>query len=365
MRRIIFFIPNIERGGIEKNLVILSKYFLKKNYNVEIIYAKISKVVKNKLHKDIVLVKSKKILNIPFFSQRIVNSVNCLLFFLKKYVFLEKTLILSLQDHPFAILISKIKKIPCIIRIANHPEGSLKFYNNKFIYFLKINIKKVFYYFASGIICNSNSSTNYFKKIYKNKNIIKIYNPIEIKKIKKNKNIKNQIISVGRIQNQKNFFGLIKAFNIVTAKLPDIKLMIIGSGSEKKELKKLCSKLNLNKKVQFLKYQDPIKFINSSKLFVLNSLWEGLPNILIETQMLRTPILSSDCLSGPSEILKNNKFGYLTPVNDDVKLGKNIINIFQNYNLAKKKANLGYKNLFRFEKNTQCRKYEFFLNNFL
>ena len=141
--------------------------------------------------------------------------------------------------------------------------------------------------------------------------------------------------------------------------------MIIGSGSEKKELKKLCSKLNLNKKVQFLKYQDPIKFINSSKLFVLNSLWEGLPNILIETQMLRTPILSSDCLSGPSEILKNNKFGYLTPVNDDVKLGNNIINIFQNYNLAKKKANLGYKNLFRFDKNTQCRKYEFFLNNFL
>lgn len=67
MRRIIFFIPNIERGGIEKNLVILSKYFLKKNYNVEIIYAKISKLVKNKLHKDIVLVKSKKILNIPFF----------------------------------------------------------------------------------------------------------------------------------------------------------------------------------------------------------------------------------------------------------------------------------------------------------
>ena len=367
MRKIIFFIPNIERGGIEKNLVILSNYFLKKNYNVEIIYSKISKAIKNKINKNINLVKSNKILNIPFFSERIINSINCFLFLLIKYDFLKKSLIVSLQDHPFAIFVAKIKRIPCLIRIANHPVGSLKFYNNKFSFSLKINIKKFFYYFASGIICNSNASTKFFKKIYKNKNkyIINIYNPIEIKRIKKSKKIQNRIISVGRIQNQKNFFGLIKAFNIVSTKLPNIKLLIIGSGNEKKDLKKLCSKLNIKKKVKFLKYQNPEKFINSSKLFVLNSLWEGLPNILIETQMLQTPILSSDCLSGPSEILKNNKFGYLTPVNDHVKLAKNIIKILKNYNLAKKKATLAYKNLSRFEKNSQCRKYELFLNNFL
>lgn len=366
MRRIIFFVPNIERGGIEKNLVILSNYFLKKNYNVEIIYSKISKAIKNKINKNINLAKSKKILNIPFFSERIVNSINCFFFLLMRYEFSKKSLILSLQDHPFSIFVAKIKKVPCLIRIANHPVGSLKFYNNKFSFFLKINIKKFFYYFASGIICNSNSSSNFFKKIYKNKSryIINIYNPIEIKRIKKSKKIQNRIISVGRIQNQKNFFGLIKAFNIVSDKLPNIKLMIIGSGNEKKDLKKLCLKFNLNKKVKFLKYQNPNKFINSSKLFVLNSLWEGLPNILIETQMLRTPILSTNCLSGPSEILKNNKLGYLTPVDDYSKLARNIIYIIKNYNSAKKKTDLAYKALNRFEIKSQCKKYELFINKF-
>ena len=90
-----------------------------------------------------------------------------------------------MQDHPFAIIASRIRKIPCVIRIANHPNGSLKFYNNFIKYFIKINIKKIFYYFSSGIICNSKSSRNYFKKIFKNKIIIIIYNPIKIKFNKK------------------------------------------------------------------------------------------------------------------------------------------------------------------------------------
>ena len=111
-----------------------------------------------------------------------------------------------MQDHPFSLIVSKIKKIPCIIRIANHPNGSLKFYNNFFKYFIKINIKKIFYLLSSGIICNSISSKNFFKKIYKQKKITNIYNPIEINlKKKKNKNISNDIISVGRLENQKNF----------------------------------------------------------------------------------------------------------------------------------------------------------------
>ena len=361
MQNILFFIPNIERGGIEKNLIILSNYFSKKNYIVEIIYGKISDEVKKKLDKKIVLIKSKKITKISFIPSRILNMINCFLHLLINYKFNKNQIILSMQDHPCPILISKIKKIPCIIRIANHPYGSLKYFNSNLNFLFKLNIKKIFYFFASGIICNSKSSTFFFKKTYKNKKIINIYNPIKVSNFKKGtKKISNFIISVGRLQNQKNFPGLIKAFSLVCQKIKTIKLIIVGSGGEHKDLKMLCKKLNVFNKVHFVKYQNANELIKSSKLFVLNSFWEGLPNILIETQMFKTPILSTDCLSGPNEILENGKLGYLTPVNNEEKLANKIVYIFKNYTEAKKKANLGFKKLYRFDHIKQCKKYEFF-----
>jgi glycosyltransferase involved in cell wall biosynthesis len=364
MQKILLFIPNIERGGIEKNLIILSKYFCQKKYEVEIIFGKISREIKKKLSRKIKFIRPKKIVNTKITSNRLSNSINCFIYLLFKYKFSKDQIIFSLQDHPLPILISKIKKINCIIRIANHPDGSLKFFNNPFIFFIKKNIKKIFYLFASGIVCNSEASANFFRNYYKKKKIVCIYNPLEkVNKIKKILIRKNQIISVGRLQNQKNFYGLIEAFYLAKKKLIDTKLLIIGSGSEKNRLKSLCKKYRISNNVTFLKYQNPEKFIRTSKIFILNSLWEGLPNILMECQNYKIPIISSDCLSGPREILQNQKLGFLVPVNNSKKLAKKIIYVFKNYNLAKNKANLAFKKLYRFNQLNQCLKYEKFLNS--
>jgi len=366
MRNIILFIPNIERGGIEKNLIILSNYFIKRNYNIQIIFRKISNEVKKNLSKKITLIKCTKIINTAFVPSRVLNSINCFLYILINYKFNKKQVILSFQDHPFSILISKIKKVPCIIRIANHPYGSLKYFNNKINFFIKLNIKKIFYFFASGIICNSMSSTKFFKKYYKNKKIITIYNTLKKKKsFINNLNRRDQIVSIGRLQNQKNFSGLIRAFNLVKDKLKKTKLIIVGSGSEYKNLKFITKELKLTNRVVFLKYQNPMKIIKTSKLFVLNSLWEGLPNILMECQNYKTPILSSDCLSGPREILQNGKLGYLTPVNNEKLLAKKIVYIFKNYKFSKLKSKLAFKRLNRFNELNQCKKFEVFLNKFI
>jgi glycosyltransferase involved in cell wall biosynthesis len=362
MKNIIFIIPNIERGGLERNLIILSNYFEKKNYDVKIIFSKISSEVKKKLTNRINLIKCSKIINIRFISPRILNSINCFLHILTKYKFDKKEVILSFQDHLISILISKIKNIPCVIRIANHPIGCLKYFNNKLKFFVKINLIKIFYYYASGIICNSKASTFFFKKIYKNKKIITIYNPLKKSKNLNNKmKRKNQIVSVGRLQNQKNFYGLIKAFDLIKDKLKKTKLIIVGSGSEYKKLKQTVKELNLISRINFLKYQNPKQIIKNSRLFVLNSLWEGLPNILIECHNYRTPVLSSDCLSGPREILQNGKLGYLTPVNNERLLAKKIIYIFKNYKFAKQKSEFAWKKLDRFDELSQCKKFEFFL----
>ena len=86
-KKIIFFIPNIEQGGIEKNFLILTKYFVENHYSVEVLYSKISKKILLQIDKRITLKKSRnfiKILNL-FLSNRIVNSINCFFYFIYKF----------------------------------------------------------------------------------------------------------------------------------------------------------------------------------------------------------------------------------------------------------------------------------------
>jgi glycosyltransferase involved in cell wall biosynthesis len=278
---------------------------------------------------------------------------------------IDQSIILSMQDHPLPIIIGKLKNIKCIIRIANHPFSSLRFFNTKFKFYIKILIKLFFYQFADGIVCNSNNSKIFLDKFINSK-IISIYNPLIFnKKIRlKKKNNLDYLLAVGRIEKQKNFYGIIQAYNIVKIKHPSIKLIIFGSGSEKIRLLKLVSDLKIEKNVVFKGYKNPTNFYLKSKIFILNSYFEGMPNVILEAFYYKIPVISSNCLSGPNEILSKNKFGYLVPVNDYKYLAKKINYVLDNYNKAKKKSKLAYRSLDRFNYLQQCEKYENFINHF-
>jgi glycosyltransferase involved in cell wall biosynthesis len=365
MKTIVFFIPNIEKGGIEKNLVILSNFFVKNNYVVEIYYAEISREILIQLDNKIILRKSNRFLKLFFIKKRILNTINCSLNFMINLKKIDQSIILSMQDHPVPIIIGKLKKIKCIIRIANHPFSSLRFFNNKFKFYIKILIKLFFYQFADGIVCNSNNSKIFLDKFINSK-IISIYNPLIFNKKKQSikKSNLDYLLAVGRIEKQKNFYGIIQAYNIVKIKHPSIKLIIFGSGSEKNRLLKLVSDLKIEKNVIFKGYKNPTNFYLKSKIFILNSYFEGMPNVILEAFYYKIPVISSNCLSGPNEILSNNKFGYLVPVNDYKYLAKKIINVLENYHKAKKKSKLAYASLNRFDHLKQCEKYKNFINYF-
>jgi glycosyltransferase involved in cell wall biosynthesis len=366
MKTIVFFIPNIERGGIEKNLVILANFFVKNNYVVEIYYAEISREILVQLDNKIILRKSNKFLKLFFIKKRILNTINCSLNLIINLKKINESIILSMQDHPVPIIIGKLKKIKCIIRIANHPVSSLRFFNNKFKFYIKILIKLFFYQFADGIVCNSNSSKIFLDKFINSK-IISIYNPLifnkKISLIKKTNKL-DYLLTVGRIEKQKNFYGIIRAYNIVRIKHPSLKLIIFGSGSEKNRLLKLVSDLKIKKNVIFKGYKNPTNFYLKSKIFILNSYFEGMPNVILEAFYYKIPVISSNCLSGPNEILSNNKFGYLVHVNDHKYLAKKINYVLENYNKAKKKSKLAYGSLDRFNHLKQSEKYKNFINYF-
>ena len=133
------------------------------------------------------------------------------------------------------------------------------------------------------------------------------------------------ILGVGRLTPAKNFETLIKAFSLVRRKL-EAKLVILGEGREREKLEHLVEELGLKNDVSMPGFVDnPYKYMKNSSVFVLSSRWEGLPTVLIEALALGVPVVSTDCPSGPAEILENGKWGRLVPVGDPKALAEAIV----------------------------------------
>ncbi|MEO1624196.1 MAG: glycosyltransferase [Bacteroidota bacterium] len=113
------------------------------------------------------------------------------------------------------------------------------------------------------------------------------------------------IVSVGRLVKGKRLDDLLRAFHHLRGSNPrDIALLIIGEGDQQETLEALADELGIRENVHFLGYQqNPFAYIARSQVLVLSSEWEGLPNVLIEALACETAVISSDCISGPREIL--------------------------------------------------------------
>ena len=176
--------------------------------------------------------------------------------------------------------------------------------------------------------------------------LITIYNACAVQDIKqsleKHKTKKlitatNNVISMGRLIEQKGQWHLIRAFSEVIKVVPDATLYILGEGSLQNKLEQLVKNLNLTHKVIFLGFREPpYPYLALSKVFVLSSLYEGFGNVLIEAMACGTPCISTDCTSGPREILAPGtsileqlstieyaSYGVLTSVDNKLNLDAN------------------------------------------
>jgi glycosyltransferase involved in cell wall biosynthesis len=135
------------------------------------------------------------------------------------------------------------------------------------------------------------------------------------------------ILGVGKLEPQKDFPNLIRAFAKVRQH-QQARLVILGWGPDLPQLKALVQELGLDADVDFPGYvQNPYAYMARSSVFVLSSAWEGLPTVAIEAMALGTPVVSTDCQSGPAEILADGKYGYLTPVGDSEALAEAILQV--------------------------------------
>ena len=133
------------------------------------------------------------------------------------------------------------------------------------------------------------------------------------------------VIGIGRLRKAKDFEVLIKAFAIVRAQR-DCRLAILGEGGERPPLEALIKKLGLEGAVKLYGHvKNPFVYLRRAALFVLSSRFEGSPNVLIEAMALGVPVVATDCLSGPREILADGKYGPLVAVGDHLSLAQAIL----------------------------------------
>ena len=355
MRDLVIFIPSIEGGGVEKNLFYVVKFLKKKFKNIFLITA--NRFDKNLLGDNINLIAPKS----KFYNDkpRLIKSLICSLLLFNHFKS-KNVLIFSFQSNFFSILVSKIINSKLIIRLNTSPEKYSQPFHKKFFF-------KILYRSADEIIVNSYEFKRNIKNYFNLKSNV-ILNPIKINYTKKKINFfKNfhglKIITIGRLSAQKDHLTLLKALDLLKniCKV-NFRLYLIGRGYNRAMLLDFIISNNLQKNIKLAGYKkNASDYLKSADLFILSSKYEGLPNALIEAQAAGVPIISSNCPSGPREILMNGKLGDLYNSGDYKSLCKKINNYYKNKKILNKKSMLAKKYLYRFDYQKNLEKYSIIL----
>ena len=196
-----------------------------------------------------------------------------------------------------------------ILRISGKPKlNIIRFY------FWKLALKKIY-----KITFPTVETYEYFKKlkIADNEKLYVLHDPIidtkqiNLKKREINKDeneFNDYYICIGRLTKQKNFSFLIKCFKDICALKKNLKILILGEGEQRDKLKNLISKYNLQENIFLIGYKKNVfTYLKKAKGFILSSLWEDPGFVLVEAIYLNIPVISSDCPSGPKEIVGDDK----------------------------------------------------------
>lgn len=327
--KILFALQNLNGGGAKKVFIYLMNNLVEQGVQVELLIGKKEGVYFNLLNEKIKV--------------HVLNANNILAYLLKLNFFFKKNkftnVVTASQNVSISFIIAKkIFSHQHLIMATLHYNlpVQLKLINSKLSKWFSIFVNKKIITKADKIVAVSKGVAEGFAQITKvtiNK-ISVIYNPAYDNLIydKANQPIEKEfehldyIISIGRFEHQKNQKLLLYAFALVQNEMPALSLLILGEGSLKEELLQLTYSLGINKKVHFLGFKDnPYSYLKNAKCFVLSSLYEGLPTVIIEALALGINVVSTNCPSGPYELLEEGKIGWLSEINNKEQLAFNIV----------------------------------------
>ena len=172
-----------------------------------------------------------------------------------------------------------------------------------------------------------------------------VYNSVDCKAIgavKRRRREENgtQVITVGRIVRHKRMGGIINALQELTKEFPDINLNVVGDGPEKQVLQRLVEKLGMNQRVRFygnIHHGETMELLKTADVFVLNSIYEGLPHTVIEAMACSVPVVATG-IRGTDEVVNDGKTGLLVPIDNEKALADAIAKLIKDKELAERLA---------------------------
>lgn len=345
MKKIIFVIPSMDGGGAQKVLAMVMMDLYKKAYDVTLVVLKDKwqnhNILKEFKGNIIVLKKSSKF---DFF----------LMILKLRSLFNDKKpdmVVGFLEYANILIVLANLFKKKSLVVLAERNYTPSNLMNLRFSFLKQMLIRQT-YPLADGIISNSllmkQSLVDKFK--LSEKKIKVIYNPISLDDV--SASIKSGLSSwpipttnvqvlmvVGRFVRQKRFDVLIDAFSLLKKKSyhANLHLVLLGDGVLKDTLTAQVRSHNLQSYAHFVGYQDnPYAWMSRADVFVLSSDFEGFPNVLLEAMACGRAVVSTDCPSGPNEIIRHGENGFLVPMGDPLAMCEVIDELLRNPSLIKK-----------------------------
>lgn len=328
-KRIAFYINSLEYGGAERVLSLIANKLFERGYPIDFItsypceneyylnfginriYLDKSRINESKIKKNI-----KQILKI----RKILKENN------------DEYLITFLAEANIrGVFSSLFSKTRLIISIRNDPY---KEYPNKIIFLLA----QILFLFSDGCVFQTNDALKCFNKFIQKKSTI-ILNPVSDDFFcvdREYTNLQN-VVTIGRLEDQKNQKMIIKAFSKIEKDHINDKLLIYGQGENRNELISLIENLNMNDRIQLMGVtNNVVDVLKNARIFVLSSNYEGLPNALMEAIAMLVPVISTDCpCGGPKMLIKNGINGFLIPVNNVDQLSEKLDILLNDKNLQK------------------------------
>lgn len=319
------FIPTLGGGGAERVFLNLANGFVERGYRVDLVLASAQGSYLSELDSRVQLVDFRLRLG----KGRLALSLFPLIRYLRQRK--PKVLLSALTEANIIAVLSRIFSfIPIRLFLSEHNTFSIAVKRRSFLKKLLLVFGlRILYRNVDGIIAVSDGVASDLKRIIGRAadKIKVIYNPVVTPEMieKSEEPLEHPwfapgeppvILGCGRLTAQKDFETLIRAFALVRKETP-CRLVILGEGEERQRLEEIIKDLGIEHDVDLPGFvSNPYKYMKRAAVFVLSSKWEGFGNVLAEAMAVGTPVVSTDCPSGPREILENGKYGPLVPVGD-------------------------------------------------
>ncbi|MEO1373378.1 MAG: glycosyltransferase [Cyanobacteria bacterium J06635_10] len=329
---IAFFLPNLYGGGAERAVINLLKGLREKDSSIplDLVLGKLEGAYVNQIPKQV------RVIN--FSKDRVIKSIIPLNNYLQE---VKPQALVSQMSHANVIVtiakyLSQTETRLILVEQNNLSHNKSKLFRGKFVPFFM----KLVYPYADEIIGVSHDvSRDLENQLNLPKGRVKtIYNPIVDDDLIYQANLPithswfeakdyPTILAVGRLTEQKDFATLIEGFAILRKKRM-VRLIILGEGELREDLEKLVTELGISKDVIMPGFVDnPYQYMKNADVFVLSSKWEGFGNVIVEAMACGCPVVSTNCPSGPGEILASGKYGSLVPTENPEALSEAILNV--------------------------------------